>query len=195
MLPSPHATTRPAPSEVSTTAARSREGHAHVDDDLAVGERDERDEPVDHGELARHAVGDVGVRGGDPRVVLADRRLRPGDDAQEVGPEPVALRRHAADGHQRRAALDGRPQRGQGRERPGRLGTVDDDRVVLGEIRERLAGADELDVAEALGERPERRGAVVREAGRQDQDAHRGNGITGAAASGVSRLPSCTIAQ
>jgi hypothetical protein len=148
------------------------EGHAHVDDDLAVGQRDEGHEPIDHGELARHTVGDVGVRGGDPRVVLAGLRLRPGDYSQKVGPEPIALGRHPADGHQRRTTLDGRAQRRQGRERLRRLRSVDDDGVVLGHIRERLPGANESELAEALGEGSEGRCAIVREAGGQDEDAH-----------------------
>jgi hypothetical protein len=56
-------------------------------------------------------------------------------------------------------------QRGQGRQRSGGLGPVDDDRVVLGEIRGQLAGTEEQDIAEALGERPEGRGAMARDAG------------------------------
>src|SRR5207247_7669782 len=59
------------------------------------------------------------------------------------------------------------------------LGSIDDDRVVLGEaVGKRLGRVDESKLTEALGQRSKGRGTCVREAAGQDEDAHRGNGIT-----------------
>ena len=85
----------------------------------------------------------MGVRLGDSSVVLARGRLGAGDGAEQISPEAVALDRRAADRHQRRAALDGRADRGEGLRGLGRLRTVDDDRVALGDVRGRLPGRDE----------------------------------------------------
>ena len=85
-------------------------------------ERHERHEAVDHRELARDSGGEVRVRLGDPRVVLAGRRLGGGHHAEQIGPEPVALRRRRAERHQRRPALDGGAHRGEELDRQRRAG-------------------------------------------------------------------------
>ena len=135
-------------------------------------ERDEGHEPVDHGELTRDPGGDVGVGLGDPRVVLAQGRLRAGDRAKQIGPEPIALGRSAADRQQRRSPLDGRPDRAQKLEGLGRLRTVDDDRAALGDVGRRPARDHEADLAEPLGQGAESGATTLGEARRQDEDDH-----------------------
>ena len=133
----PRARRRPI---VSTTAAWSRSATRTFDDGLAGAERDQRHEPVDHRELARCAVGDVGVRRRHRREVLAGRRLRAGDHAQEVRPETMALGRRGADADQRDASLHRRAERPQGLDGLRRRAPVDHDRVVLGRLDKAPSG-------------------------------------------------------
>ena len=148
------------------------ERDAHVDDDLAVRDRDERHEPVDHRELARDAGRDVRVRLGDSSVVLAARRLGAGDGPQQISPEAVALDRRAADRDQRGATLDGRPERSQELQGLGGLRPVHDDRVALGDVRRRPAGRHESRLAELPGQSPERGTTILGETRGQDEDVH-----------------------
>ena len=150
---------------------------AHVDDDLAVRDRDQRHEPIDERELARDPVRDVGVCFRDPRVVLARRRLRTRHRAEQLSPEAVALDRRAADRDQCRAALDRHTDCGEQLQGLGGLRPVHDDRVAFGHVRRRIAGCDESWLAELSRQSPERGATILRETRGQDQDVHGGLGF------------------